>query len=339
LILRRVWPAGAFIVAGLLALFPFSPRAEAAAEQAAAKEKATTLVTVRAGKADNPNYALARQFSEALALASNGALALDVKESQGTVENVINAPKSTPNTIFTASRAVVVQARRGNKPFPPNRAYADIRGLFPIPSQTLHWVVRQDSGIQSLDDLVGHIFVPGAKGSVSERVTSSALQALGIESKVQLLDLDVAAAPDAVLSNKVSGLALAGSFPLPRVLDIAKATPIRLLGLAPATIKKMVAADDTIIPQTIPKATYPGVDTDVATVAVPVGIYATRHMSNDTAYALTKGFWEQIPALAKRNPAWQAMTGLAVATLGIKLHPGAMRYYKEVHIAVPASLR
>ena len=43
--------------------------------------------------------------------------------------------------------------------------------------------------------------------------------------------------------------------------------------------------------------------------------------------------------MAVRNPAWQAMTGLAVATLGIKLHPGALRYYKEASIAVPASLR
>jgi TRAP transporter TAXI family solute receptor len=305
----------------------------------AAANETTTQITVRAGKADNPNYPLARQFAEALALASNGAFALDVKESQGTVQNVIDAPRDGANTIFTASRSVIASARHGRQPFTPNRGYNDIRALFPIPAQTLHWVVRQDSGIQTMADLACHGFVPGAKGSVSERVTAGALQVLGIEKKVQLIDIDVAAAPDAVMSNKVSGLAMAGSFPIARIADIAKATPIRLLSLPSPVIAKMVAADDSIQQQVIPKNTYAGIDTDVTTVAVPVGIYATRHMSANTAYALTKAFWSQLGALGEKNPVWRGVTGSAVATLGITLHPGALRYYKEAGIAVPAAMR
>jgi TRAP transporter TAXI family solute receptor len=325
--------ASAWIAASSLALSLTVSPAEAAANET------TTQVTVRAGKADNPNYPLARQFAEALALASNGAFALDVKESQGTVQNVIDAPKDGANTIFTASRSVIMSARRGRQPFTPNRGYSDIRALFPIPAQTVHWVVRQDSGIQTMADLAGHGFVPGAKGSVSERVTAGALQALGIEKKVQLIDIDVAAAPDAVMSNKVTGLAMAGSFPIARIADIAKATPIQLLSLPSPVIAKMVAADDSIQQQTIPKNTYPGIDTDVTTVAVPVGIYTTRRMSANTAYALTKAFWSQLGALGDKNPVWRGVTGSAVATLGITLHPGALRYYKEAGIAVPAAMR
>jgi TRAP transporter TAXI family solute receptor len=327
--------ASAWFAAIVLAL----PLAAAYGQSKPSSKDVTTQITVRAGKQDNPNYLLARQFAEALALATNGTFALDMKESQGTVRNVIDAPKDSANTIFTASRSVILQARRGSKPFVPNRGYNDIRALFPLPSQTIHWVVRQDSGIQTMADLAGHAFVPGAKGSVSERVTGSALQALGIENRVALLDIDIAAAPDAVMTNKVSGLAMAGSFPIPRIADIAKATPIRLLSLTPAIIAKMVAADDSIQPQTIPKETYPGLEADVTTVAVPVGIYATRRMSNATAYTLTKTFWSQLGALTGKNPAWRAITGASVPSLGIKLHPGALRYYQEAGIAVPAELR
>lgn len=329
--LRRVRLASAWILASVVALSIGVVRVEA--------KDTTVQITVRAGKADNPNYVFARQFSEAIALATNGAFALDVKESQGTVQNVIDAPKSTANSIFTASRAVILSARRGNKPFTPNHGYYDIRALFPLPAQTLHWVVRQDSGIQSMTDLVDHGFIPGSNGSISERVTASALQALGIERKVQLMDIDVASASDAVMSGKVSGLAMAGSFPIPRVSDIAKATPIRLLSLPPATIAKMIAADDSIVAQTIPKGTYPGVDSDVTTVAVPTGIYTTSRMSNDTAYRLTKTFWSQLGALAAKNPPWSAIIGSTVPKLGIKLHPGALRYYNEAGIAVPAAMR
>jgi len=341
-ILRRGRAASAWLLACGIALTLAHGRAGAASNGAApAKDHkvTTTQVSVRAGKSDNPNFALVRQFSEAIALATNGSFALDVKESQGTVQNVIDAPKDAVNTTFTASRSVVMRARHGAQPFKRDRAYNDIRALFPLPAQTVHWIVRQDSGVASMADLAGHTFVPGPNGSVSQRITLSALQALGIEKSVQLLDIDIAAAPDAVMSNKVSGLAMAGSFPIPRIADIAKATPIRILGLPPSIIKKMVAADDSIIPQTIPKSTYPSLDADVATVAVPVGIYTTRHMSNATAYALTKAFWSQLGPLAEKNPAWRAITGEAVATLGITLHPGALRFYKEAGIAVPAAMR
>ncbi len=48
----------------------------------AAKE---TTITVHAGKSDSPNYTLAKQFAEALALAGNGAFSLVVDESQCSV--------------------------------------------------------------------------------------------------------------------------------------------------------------------------------------------------------------------------------------------------------------
>ncbi len=294
---------------------------------------------MRAGKSDSANYLLARQFSEALVLAGNGSYSLDVRESQGSVQNVIDAPKNTANTIFTASRSVIHQAHRGAKPFQKNAAYYDIRALFPIPFQTVHWVVRQDSGIQTMADLVGHSFVPGNKGSISERITATALQMLGIEKKVQLLDIDVGAAPAAVMSNKVSGLALAGSFPIAMVNDIASQTPVRLLGFGPQELAKMLAADDSTVQQVVPKGTYPGVDQDITTVAVPAGAYTTRRMSTTTAYALTKAFWSQLPALTGRNPAWKAVGATGIPALGVKLHAGALRYYDEAGIAVPKTMR
>ncbi len=62
-------------------------------------------------------------------------------------------------------------------------------------------------------------------------------------------------------------------------------------------------------------------------------------MSNATAYAVTKAFWSQKDVLARRNPPWDAVTPDALAALGVKLHKGALRYYKEAGVNVPAALR
>jgi len=56
-----------------------------------------------------------------------------------------------------------------------------VRALFPIPFQTMHWVVRQDGDVKSLADLAGHPFVPGTRGSFGERQTASVLKLLGLD--------------------------------------------------------------------------------------------------------------------------------------------------------------
>jgi TRAP transporter TAXI family solute receptor len=305
---------------------------------ARAAEPAASIV-IRAGKSDSPNYLLARQFAEAVAVAVNGAYTLVVQESQGSVQNVIDAAKGQRNYVFTASPDLIAEARRGQKPFAPDARYGNIRALFPIPAQTVHWIVRQDSGIAGLDGLAGGSFISGAKGSVAERVTMTALQALGIDRQVQIMDIDAAAAPAALKAKQVSGIALAGAYPLPAVLDLASALPVKLVGLPKPALAKVLAADETVAAEIVPKGAYPGMDADVTTLAVPAGVFTTLHMRATTAYAITKAFWSQHAELAKRSPVWNAVDTAALATLKVKLHQGALRYYREQHMAVPKALR
>jgi uncharacterized protein len=298
----------------------------------------TASILIRAGKSDNPTHALAVQFAEAVAVAVNGAFTVDVQESQGSVENVIDALKVQRNYLFTAGPNVVQEARRGDKPFSRDPRYADIRSLFPIPAQTVQWVVRQDSGVKTLLDLAGRSLISGAKGGVAERVTSEALQSLGVEREVQVMDIDAAAAPSALAAKQVAAIALAGAYPLPALIDLAKTTPIRLLTLPPPQLAKVLAADDSLAVETVPRGTY-GIDQDVAVLALPAGVYTTARMSEKTAYTVTKAFWSQREALQKRDPPWQSVTPGSLGTLGARLHPGALRFYREAGIAVPKTLR
>lgn len=295
-------------------------------------------IIVHAGKADSLNHALALQFAEAVAQGDN-ALTVQVEESQGSVQNIKDALHRRGNYLFTTPPNLVAQARRGDKPFERTPRYRNIRALFPIPAQTVHWVVRADSDIRRFPDLAGNAFVPGAKGSFGERQTASALHVLGIEERVQLMDIDPAGAQAALAGKQVGGVALAGTFPLVAVNDLAKATPVRLLSLSREELAKVLAADDSTVAQVIPKGTYPGQQEDVTSIALPAGVYTTTAMSEQMAYAITKAFWSQKWALAQRNPPWNDVTPASLAKLGVKLHRGALRYYNETGIKVPAALR
>jgi TRAP transporter TAXI family solute receptor len=224
------------------------------ASAAGAKETAKSIV-IRAGKNDSPNHALAVQFAEAVAVAMNGAYTLDVQESQGSVQNVIDARRGQRDYLFTAGPNVVAEARRGEKPFAPDARYANIRALFPIPAQTVHWVVRKDSNIATLADLAGRNFIAGAKGSVAERVTTEALETLGIDREVQMMDIDVNAAAQALNAKQVSGFAIAGAYPLASLAELSATTPLRLLAMPGPQLGKVLRADDSLAAELVPKGT------------------------------------------------------------------------------------
>ena len=296
-------------------------------------------LALRAGKSDSPYHALALELMAALSQPGSDAPAIAVQESQGSVQNVIDAAQEPTPHLFTAPPNVIMEARRGNKPYGKNPHYADVRALFPIPFQTMHWVVRKDGDIKSFTDLAGHPFAPGPRGSFSERQTATLLKLLGLEDQAQLVDIDVDAAGHALASKQIAGFATAGSYPIPALTTLATTAPIELLSLTPSQVKQERASDGTTVAATIPKGSYPGVDTDTLTVALPAGIYTTRHLSNDDAYRITKAFWTNLAALGEAAPAWRAVKPALLGVLGAKLHPGALKYYREAHIAVPAMLR
>jgi TRAP transporter TAXI family solute receptor len=91
--------------------------------------------------------------------------------------------------------------------------------------------------------------------------------------------------------------------------------------------------------QTIPGGTYSGVDKDVETTSLPVIAYTTTTMDDDTAYTLTKTFWERRDAMAEEAAWWSSITPEMLENMTGTLHPGALRYYEEAGIEVPDTLR
>ena len=296
-------------------------------------------LALRAGKADSPYHGLALELAGALGQPGSDVPTIAVEESQGSVQNVIDAAQEPTPHLFTTPPNVIGEARRGNKPYGKNPRYSDIRALFPIPFQTMHWVVRKNGDIAAFADLAGHPFAPGPRGSFSERQTATVLKLLGLEDRAQLVDIDVNAAGSALAGKQIAGFATAGSYPIAAVTALAASSPIRLLSLTPEQAKQERASDGTTVATTIPGGTYPGVDQDTLTVALPAGIYTTRRLSDADAYRITKAFWTNLATLAQNAPAWRAVTPGMLSVLGAKLHPGALKYYREAHIAVPAKLR
>ncbi|MGB7205149.1 MAG: TAXI family TRAP transporter solute-binding subunit, partial [Anderseniella sp.] len=272
--------------------------------------------------------------AEAVKQASGGNMILTVEESQGSVQNVKEAATREGNYVFTTPPGLIKLAQGGKKMFEPKDAkFDEIRGLFPIPSLTMHFVVRQDSGIKDFAGLEGKSFLIG-KGSFGATEAAKYLELFGLKDKVSLSEVELSSAVSALKNKQIDGFATAGSYPAPNVLEAAASIPVNVLSLSDEQI-----AETKRTRLIIPGGTYAGVDTDVTTTTLPVMAYTTTTMDDATAYELTKTFWESKGTLGEAAKWWNGVTPEYLVEMAGKLHPGALKYYDEKAIAVPDSLR
>lgn len=297
--------------------------------------QAETRVTYKSAKTSSSYYQMAVQIAEAIKAGTDGDIIATVEESQGSVQNVKEVRVRSGNYVFTTPPVLIklAQNRKGKFENDDPTKYNNVRALFPIPSLTMHFVVRADSGVDSFEKLAGKNILIG-KGSFGAREAAKYFKLFGLEGKVKLANVELGSAVQALKNRQIDGFATSGSYPAPNVIEAAAGTGIKLLSLSADQIK-LTKRTELLIPAN----TYPGVDYPVATTSLPVVAYATTDMSNETAYQLTKAYWEQKQKMAESNAWWGGVSTAMLNNVYGQLHPGALRYYEEQGVDIPAAIR
>ncbi len=294
-----------------------------------------TRLVVKSARAGTSYYALAMGMAKAIMTVPG--IEASVEESLGSVANVKEA-RTRSHFIFTSTSDLIAQALKKIKPFEEG-GYERIRTLWPIPGVTVHWVVREDSGVKTIRDLEGKRFIPGGIGTATERLTKLILKIYGLEGKIDLPAVDLKEGVDAVVNRRAVGFTTGSPFPTPMVMEITATTPVRLLEMGEEEFKKLFDVDPTYSLTTIPSGTYKGIDYDVKTVASPVLTYATDDLPEEIGYKITKAFWENRKILAEAHPIGKVLDMKGIRYGIAKVHSGALRYYKEAGIDIPPSMR
>lgn len=286
---------------------------------------AQTRVTFKSAKTGSSYYQMGVQIAEAMKAGTKGEVIVTIEESQGSTQNVMEAKARGGDYVFTSPPALITAAQQGNGPFKDKTdpKFNEIRALFPIPSLTMHFVARSDKGINSLADLQGKTLLLG-KGSFGATEGQKYLKLFGLEGKVKLADAELSNAVAALKNGQIDAFVTAGSWPAPNVIEAAASTGVTVLSLSDAQIAQ--TKRDKL---TIPAQTYAGQKLAINTTSLPVVAYATTAMKDDLAYALTKTFWQQKTTMSADAPWWSGVDQSLLPTMAGKIHPGALRYYKE----------
>lgn len=284
---------------------------------------AETRVTYKSAKSTSSYYQMAVQIAEAMKAGSD--ITVTVEESQGSVQNVMEVKARGSDYVFTTPPALVRLAKAGKAMFEGkgDPAFEEIRALFPIPSLTMHFVTDADQNIESFADLEGKTILLG-KGSFGAREGEKYLNLFGLEGKVTLAEVELSNAVAALKNGQIDAFVTAGSYPAPNVIEAAASTGVRVLSLTEEQITQTKRAR-----LVIPAGTYAGQEADIVTTSLPVVAYTTTKMDDDTAYQLTKTFWEGKDTMAAAAPWWNGVDDGLMGNIEGKIHPGAIRYYKE----------
>ncbi|MBL6596664.1 MAG: TAXI family TRAP transporter solute-binding subunit [Candidatus Puniceispirillum sp.] len=285
-----------------------------------------TRVTYKSAKSTSSYYQMAVQIAEGVKEGSKGDITVTVEESQGSVQNVMEVIGRKGNYVFTTPPTLINLARGGKAMFKDkaNPRFDEIRALFPIPSLTMHFVMSEASGVSDFTGMEGKTILLG-KGSFGAREGAKYLKLFGLEGKVKLAEVELSNAVPALKNGQIDGFVTAGSYPAPNVIEAAASAGARVLSLSDEQIKlsKRTRLE-------IPAGTYAGQSSAITTTSLPVVAFATTDMDDATAYALTKTFWEAKASMGSAAKWWNGVSLDMLDNIVTEIHPGAVKYYKEV---------
>jgi TRAP transporter TAXI family solute receptor len=212
---------------------------------------------------------------------------------------------------------------------PPAKGLRTIAALF---SEHIHLVALANSGINSVKDLKGKRVSLDEPGSGTYVDAKLILEANGIGVKdVKAEALKGNAAVDALRNGKIDAFFVVAGYPTGAVVDLASSTKIKLVPISGAGAKSLTSKYGFFSNSSIPAGTYEGVAA-TETVAVGAQWFTSDKESADLIYEITKALWNKETrklmdtghAKGKDITPATALTGV-----GVPLHDGAARFYKE----------
>lgn len=200
----------------------------------------------------------------------------------------------------------------------------------------MHIIVPVDSDIESIYDFHGKRIGVGQPGGVVLDVTTMFLDAIGYkEDDFERLDINLANQCEYMQDGQLDAIMWIGNYPLAAVTSLTTTKDVRFLDIDDEAVAKMQEKCSVIEKCIIPAGTYKGVDKDINSFCMRNMLVAHKDVSNEAVYQMTKAIMENVEVLGAVHAAMGKISKDTV-TLGMTadtpLHPGALRYYREIGV-------
>lgn len=289
-----------------------------------------TNLTLGSTNMTSSHFVVSNAMAQAITAGIPGAHVSHI-ETGASIDNIRRLAKGELDLGLVQTDAGI-DAINGTGPF-NGKGVPDLVALYAYDISALNIAVTQDSKITDLAGLDGKKFNPGIRGSGSEQLTRQVFTLLGIAPV--LIQGTVKDAVEGVQNRQLVGYSKSGQgYGVDATLrELMVSTPMRLLSFTLAQQAKITSSVKGVGFTKI--ANVMDGQPPVNTLA-PLIVYATRSalMDDETAYAIAKSIYDNRAMLIQ---AWPHLANfdfkaqaLAAEKLGLKLHPGAKRFWESL---------
>jgi len=234
--------------------------------------------------------------------------------------------------IGMANSSSTVDGLEGRPPYPKKATnVCQLANLYP---QYFQVVATADAKIGSYADLKGKTLVTQPKGNTAELITGLVLKFNGMDYSSLAKANFQAAYTDAVSMMKdghAQVFTLGTTAPASAVMDLASARDVRLVPVDDKTMAEFKKMNPGYNKLTIKAGTYPKQDKDVPVIGYSTHVIVACDLPEATVYKMTKTMAENVDAMGAVVKAISGLTPKDMAIdIGVPLHKGAAKYYKEV---------
>ncbi len=256
-----------------------------------------------------------------------------VESTGGSIYN-INTIRAGELDLGIAQSDWQYHAYNGTSQFAENGPFKELRAVFSVHPEPFTVVARQDSNIKTFDDLKGKRVNIGNPGSGQRGTMEVLMKEYGWSNDDFKLvsELKAAEQSKALCDNKIDAMVYTVGHPSGAIKEATTSCDSNIVTVAGPKVDKLIADNSFYRVATVPGGMYRGSDNDVMTFGVGATFVSSTAVPEDVVYNVVKAVFENFDDFRRLHPAFANLKKEEMVKDGLSapLHPGALKYYKEV---------
>jgi len=263
----------------------------------------------------------------------SGNIRCEIKSTPGSIYN-LNALKNKDIDIAVAQSDWQYHFYNGSSLFEKQGKFKNLRTLFSVHSEPFTVLAREDANINSFEDIKGKRINIGVANS-GQRATMDVLFKIydWNESDFSALTaLRPSEQAQALCDKKIDAIVYVVGHPNSSIKEASSACHTKLVNVKGPKISELINSYSYYDTASIPGGMYRSNPDKTETFGVGATIVTTADLPEFVAYEMVKTVFENHQKFIQLHPSFKDLTKQDMVSqyLSAPLHPGALRYFKEV---------
>ena len=261
---------------------------------------------------------------------ANSNIHVIVQPTKGSIENLnlantndIQLGFSNSDGVYWAVTGTGTYAKTGK---------LNIQQVMALYTSQCQMATMTKSGIKTYGDLKGKKVNLGPSGQTVVECSKAILRAYGIDPEKDITPfyLSVDEGFSKLTDGEIDATFWAAAYPTAGMINAASVADVSLVDIDPSVLKKVTDENPFYSAGIIPAGTYKGQTTDINVVEMDTELFASSAASEEAIYQFVKTALEHHDDYVSAHVSCKEITPENAASVDVDVHPGALRYYKEI---------